>query len=350
MINLKVNIMNYKSILVILLAIILIKYNKNELQTINIKFNKKKLNYNHTSIYLNQLKKSREFRKCKYATIFIILFLIVLCFLIQQLIFKASGHGIVFIIFYAFAVYLLILRYLRNKYIYTYREEIVKPVINHFIKELTYNPEYIPVVSMYTFFDRKSNINNYSVEADYKYAEFDRFSSLEVNSYMTYPYDDGYYYFSDIKTYKKDMPDKSLRRILIFSGIFSIMEFNNNFNNYIYFFNKKIKRFKDINYIDLNNKFLKSHYDIYSDTYNNEFILELANVVERLRRETGIKFEFKIYHNNIAFRFFVPELFKPSLFFSGKRNFYLSITIIKQVTLIIEEILKILNKSSNNMI
>lgn len=341
--------MNYKSILIILLAILLLMHRKNELQTINIK-GKGKLSYNDMNVYLKQLKKSREFRKCKYATIFIILFLIVLCFLIQQLIFKASGFGIVFIIFYAFAVYLLILRYLRNKYIFTYRKEVIKPIINHFIKELTYNPEYIPVVSIYTFFDRKSNINNYSVEDDYKYAEFDRFSSLEVNSYMTYPYDDGYYYFSDIKTYERLVTTKSRRKVLEFSGIFSLMQFNNDFNNYIYFVNKKIRRLKNKNYVDLNNKFLISQYDIYSDTYNNEFILELANVVERLRKETGIKFEFKIYHNNIAFRFFVPELFKPSLFFSGKRNFYLSITIIKQVTLIIEEILKILNKSSNNMI
>lgn len=341
--------MDYKSILIILRAILLLMHRKNELQTINIK-GKGKLSYNDMNVYLKQLKKSREFRKCKYATIFIILFLIVLCFLIQQLIFKASGFGIVFIIFYAFAVYLLILRYLRNKYIFTYRKEVIKPIINHFIEELTYSAEYIPVLSMYTFFDRKSNINNYLVEADYKYAEFDRFSSLEVNSYMTYPYDDGYYYFSDIKTYERLVTTKSRRKVLEFSGIFSLMQFNNDFNNYIYFVNKKIRRLKNKNYVDLNNKFLISQYDIYSDTYNNEFILELANVVERLRRETGIKFEFKIYHNNIAFRFFVPELFKPSLFFSGKRNFYLSITIIKQVTLIIEEILKILNKSSNNMI
>ena len=93
-----------------------------------------------------------------------------------------------------------------------------------------------------------------------------------------------------------------------------------------------------------------NRYDIYSDSYNNELILELANAVERLRKETGIQFEFKVYHNNIAFRFFVPELFKPSFFSKGKRNLCLSITIIKHITLIIEKILKILNQTSNNMI
>ena len=49
MINLKVNIMNYKSILIILLAILLLMHRKNELRTINIK-GKDKLSYNDMTL------------------------------------------------------------------------------------------------------------------------------------------------------------------------------------------------------------------------------------------------------------------------------------------------------------
>lgn len=268
----------------------------------------------YSEIYAAHIYPTKKLRKTALFTL-TLAWIFIICFFINLLLLKINintnlSSAIVFsplILFFLFVHLVFVNIHTTRIYQKNYRENTIFNLVKKMNVNLSFN------LDKYTFSEVNRMYSNAAFDdKHFSYVIHDTF----IEGYLD---EETYIKIIDINVNDEVGIGRNKRIYKVFSGIFAIIDSykNRDIGTFIKISKNKLKILNEKDRVEMDSSQFEKYFDIYSEDKILTMRLLTSDIMNQLidfNNKSGIDFEIVFRNGSIYFRFFIEDLFKPSIY------------------------------------